>query len=73
LPKSVTEVRLVWVEGTRYYLLESPDGEIAIQEIPETRDPWKLLSCMGVIMKFIGRSKEKPQRYTITIEHHGDA
>ena len=71
--KTVSEIVLEWIKPCKYFLMQSKDGEIAIQEISETKQPMRFLSCMGVLMKFPFRNKEKPQRYRITIEHLVDA
>ena len=69
-----TEIVLRWVPACRYFVIESKDGELAMQEIPEEREKiFSLLSCLGVLMKFPNRSKEKPQAYEVIIRHKGDA
>ena len=72
MTQTKTEIILEWVPACQYFLMKSRDGNITLQEIRENTDPWKLLSCLGVLMKFPGRDKEKAQRYNITIEHLGD-
>jgi hypothetical protein len=70
---SVTEVVLEWVGPCKYFLLQDKNADIAYQEIAETKRPFKIMSCLFVLRKFLNRSKEKPQRYRMTIEHLGDA
>lgn len=70
--KTESVVVLKWIEANQYFLLESDRG-LALQDISESVTPMGFFSCLGVLMKFPKRSKEKPQRYKITIEHLGDA
>lgn len=66
------EVILDWVGPCQYWLMKSKNG-LALQEIKETPEPFRLLDCLGMLMAFPNKSKDKPQRYRITIEHLGDA
>lgn len=66
---TTTEILLKWIAPCEYFVLQSKDGDLTMQEIDENKKPMKLFSCLGVLMKFLGRSKDSPQRYRITIEH----
>lgn len=68
-----TIVKMEWIPDCKYYLMQSLI-DIAMQEIPEDENKlMKWLNCLFVVLKFKNISREKPQKYRVTIEHMGDA